>query len=388
MAGLLASGSRRTPQPSPWPCGPGGIQRWSTLPTHSGGTAPDSHRLPDAPELGRAYRGRISRFEKELGDARAAGRLVCPILPGGGQALPRYSAPMKTGCPRLPLLMLMVLAACSPAGSEGSKGPQGSEAGGLRVLAANASAFDLLADLLPREQIAAIPATALEWSPLPGGRTAWEDFPVLPRLEGELILSLDPDILIVSSWSESAPIEIARQAGIQILELEDASSWPRLVDNIRLVGSAVDAGVKAEELIASLESRREALADSEHPPLRILPYSNFGAGGRTSGGRTTIDLIIQLAGHRNAASEAGLTGHPDLDLEQVLTLDPDAFLTSTGRDGVHPGSAFLRGEPVLEGLRALQTDAILELQAELYATASHRVIDAAEELAELVNEMR
>ena len=178
------------------------------------------------------------------------------------------------------------------------------------------------------------------------------------------------------------------QAGIQILELEDASSWPRLVDNIRLVGSAVDAGLKAEELIASLESRRKALADSEHPPLRILPYSNFGAGGRTSGGRTTIDLIIQLAGHRNAASEAGLTGHPDLDLEQVLTLDPDAFLTSTGRDGVHPGSAFLRGEPVLEGLSALQTDAILELQAELYATASHRVIDAAEELAELVNEMR
>ena len=282
---------------------------------------------------------------------------------------------------RAVLGLLLPLFACTEAAEDPRTPTRPMGSPPARVLAANSSAFDLLVDLLPRDRLVAIPAPALEWSPLPGGREAWTDFPVLERFEGELLLALDADLLVVSSWSDQAPIAIAREAGIAILELPDASTWAELVDTVRVVGAAVGAKERALELVADLEARRAALATRAGTPLRILPYANFGAGGTTAGGDTTVDLLIRLAGHRNAAAEAGLVRHSDLDLEQVLAIDPDLFLTASGRDGVHPGANFLRGEDVLKGLRAIQEDAIVVLPAELYSTASHRVLDAAEELA-------
>ena len=174
-------------------------------------------------------------------------------------------------------------------------------------------------------------------------------------------------------------------AGIPVLVLPDAESWGDLVGTVDLVGRALDREEQASSLIARLEERKSALARASRPRLRVLPYSNFGAGGRTSGEGTTLDLVIQLAGLQNAAAEADIPRHGTVDLEQVLAIDPDLFLTATGRDGVDPGASFLRGENVLAGLEAVARDRILVLPAELFSTSSHHVLDAAEELARQVD---
>ena len=138
-------------------------------------------------------------------------------------------------------------------------------------------------------------------------------------------------------------------------------------------------------MVASLEERKSALASTSRPEWRVLPYSNFGAGGRTSGEGTTLDLVIGLAGLRNAAAQVGIPRHGSVDLEQVLAIDPDVFLTATGNDGVDPGASFLRNEDVLTGLQAITKDRILVLPAVLFSTSSHHVLDAAEELARQVD---
>ena len=142
---------------------------------------------------------------------------------------------------------------------------------------------------------------------------------------------------------------------------------------------------QAQALLANLEERKSVLARASRPEWRVLPYSNFGAGGRTSGAGTTLDLVIELAGLENAASLAGIPRHGTVDLEQVLAIDPDLFLTATGNDGVDPGASFLRNEDVLAGLGAITGDRILVLPAELFSTSSHHVLDAAEELARQVD---
>jgi len=274
--------------------------------------------------------------------------------------------------------LCLALAACGGGAGEPARVAAGADGPPRRVLAANSSAFDVLIELVPRERLAAIPAPALLWSPLPGGRAAWAGLPVLERLEGELVLALRPDLVIASSWSDRAPLEVARRAGIRVLELPDARTWEDLVQAVRSVGAAVGEAARAEQVIAGLEARRAALAARAGPKLRILPYSNFGAGGTTSGTDTTIDLMIRLAGHVNAAAEAGLARHADIDLEQVLAIDPDAFLTASGKDDVRPGAEYLRGEQALAGLEAIREGRIVVLPAELFSTASHRVLDAAE----------
>lgn len=289
---------------------------------------------------------------------------------------------------RLAALGALLLHACAdPVDAPGGAGEElAPPTHATRVLAASASAFDVIVDLLPRERIAAIPRPALEWSPLPGGREAWTDFPVLERFEGELALALEPDLVVASTWTERAPLAAVREASIYVLELPDAGTWDDLTAAVTRVGEVVGTTERAREVVDDLARRRAALADAatDSRALRVLAYSNFGAGGTTAGTETTVDLMIRLAGHVNAAAEAGLARHPQLSLEQVIAIDPDVFLTASGRDGVHPGAEFLRSEEALAGLRAIRDGRIVVLPADLYSTASHRVLDAAEELARLV----
>lgn len=255
----------------------------------------------------------------------------------------------------------------------------------LRVLPVTSAAVDIVVALLPPERIAALPRAALFWSGLAGDSESWAEHPILQGFSGEEVLTLAPDLVIAASWSDPAAVGSIREADIPVLVLPDAESWEELVGTVDLLGRALGREEQASALIASLEERKSALARASRPRWRVLPYSNFGAGGRTSGGGTTLDLVIELAGLENAAALAGIARHGTVDLEQVLAIDPDLFLTATGNDGVDPGASFLRSEEVLAGLRAIAQDRIVVLPAELFSTSSHHVLDAAEELARQVD---
>lgn len=256
-----------------------------------------------------------------------------------------------------------------------------------RVLPANSRAVDLIVELLPPERVVAVPQKAFEWSRLAATPGPWAQLPVMESFNGEEILTLDPDLLLVSTWSEKGPLEAAKAAGVPILELPDATSWEEVLAGVELAGRALDEQQRAASLIEDLERRRAELRAADRPRRRALPYANFGSGGYTSGSGTTLDLVIELAGLENAAASAGLRGHAEISLEEVLIADPDLFVTSSVRDGVRPGASFLRNEQILADLQAVRADHIMVIPAELYASASHRVLDAAEELARQVDAM-
>lgn len=276
-----------------------------------------------------------------------------------------------------PVLLLLLLACGEPAAVN-----PGRVARPLRVLPANSAATDLLLQLCPRDRIVGLPGPARYWSVVADDPEAWADKPIMERFTGEAALALAPDLVITSTWSDRAPIEVLRAAGVRVVELPDAESWASLLEAITLLGAELGEVERATDLAGDLEARRAALADPERPPLRVLPYANFGQGGSTSGTSTTLDLVIELAGLVNVAAEAGLVRHAQLSLEEVLTLEPDVFLTASGRDGVAAGASYLRGEASLADLRAVREDRIVVLPAELFSTSSHRVLDAAEALVE------
>jgi len=255
----------------------------------------------------------------------------------------------------------------------------------LRVLPVTSAAVDIVVALLPPERIAALPRAALFWSGLAEDPGPWAEHTILEGFSGEEVLTLGPDLVIAASWSDPAAVGSIHEANIPVLVLPDAESWEELVGTVDLLGRALGREEQANELIAGLEQRKSALAGTSRPRWKVLPYSNFGAGGRTSGAGTTLDLVIGLAGLENAAALAGIPRHGTVDLEQVLAIDPDVFLTATGNDGVDPGASFLRNEEVLASLRAITRDRILVLPAELFSTSSHHVLDAAEELARQVD---
>jgi iron complex transport system substrate-binding protein len=276
----------------------------------------------------------------------------------------------------LPTLLVLCGACAEPA----APGP-GRVSRPMRVLPANSAATDLLIEVCPRERIVAIPDAARHWSMIADDLGHWAEKPVLARFTGEAVLALEPDLVIASTWSDRAPIEVLRSAGIRVVELPDAESWADLVASVELLGEELDERERAAAFCERLEARREALALLAQPRRRILPYANFGQGGSTSGSNTTLDLAIRLAGFENVAASADLKRHASISLEEVILLDPEVFLTASGRDGVASGASYLRGEPALAHLLAVKDDRIVVLPAELFSASSHRVLDAAEALA-------
>ena len=256
-----------------------------------------------------------------------------------------------------------------------------------RIVATNASAFDDLAPLVEPDRIAARPSTARQYGNFDVEREGWRDVPEFVRFEGETLLALDPDLIIAHSWQSAATLATLRNAGIPVLTIDVVSRPAQILSVVRMLGAATGEEARAEEIVRELERRMADLAASSgaHRGLRALSYSNLGTGGWAAADGSTMDVVFELAGLRNAADDLGLSQHAKLSFEQLLVLDPDLIVVGgDDADGYRGGQtlALLRETPALAGLRAVREDRILILPSRLHSTNSSHLVTAAEVLAE------
>jgi iron complex transport system substrate-binding protein len=252
------------------------------------------------------------------------------------------------------------------------------------VLPLNSTAVDELSVLIAPGRVRALPHTAVEYSTLREDPAAWRALPEFSEITAPGLLALEPDLVIAHEWQGASAIPHLRRAGIAVLVLPMPDSLEAACAELALLGQLLDAPERAEEVIAEVQARRQALAASaaERAGLRVLSYANYGTGGWAAGAGTTPDIVIGLAGMQNVAREADLTSFAEIDYELLLRLDPDLILVEAEESGEPgPTESLLRNEPALTGLRALQTDGIARLPRRLSATTSFHMIEAAELLA-------
>ena len=252
-----------------------------------------------------------------------------------------------------------------------------------RVLAGDAGLMEGLLELLDPERMAALPRTAMTYSVLREEPGVWAEHEVLKSFEAEDILDQDPDLVVVHAYQAGSTLDRLIERDVPVVLFPIATSWKETLATLEALARLVDEGERGARLIADLEGRRRALqTKAPRSGLRVLPYANYGSGGTTAGAGTTWQVMIELAGLRNAASEVGLDGHPEIDFEQLLAIDPDFFLVALpeGQD-VGSAEALLRDEPLLANLRAVKQERFLRLPEHLYSAASHHLLTAAERIA-------
>ena len=260
-----------------------------------------------------------------------------------------------------------------------------------RIVPTTARALDLCAVLVDPERLVAIPADALEYATL--GAIADEVSRITPFREyaAEALLPIRPDLVVADPWQSADTHERLERAGVPVLVLPEATTVTEVLELTRVVGRVLGSERRARAHCATVLERIADLArrTAEREPLRVLAYSNFGAQGYSAGRGTTLHEALALAGLENAFVDTGLEGHQTVEYETLLALDPEAFVVSeplrapSGPSGDRGGAAetLLRTEPALRSLRAVREGRFLRLPPGLYASASHGVVDAAEELA-------
>jgi iron complex transport system substrate-binding protein len=198
--------------------------------------------------------------------------------------------------------------------------------------------------------------------------------------DAERVVRLDPDIILSTRYTKVDFKFLIQQMRIPYVELNRFETVADIESNIRIVGKAIHEERRADELIG--EMRRKMAAASSGRDWKVL---YLAPGDWTAGTKTTVSELIRIAGLRNAAAEAGITGNSKISTELILQIDPDIILIGTGYQRDADFQKSLEKDPRFSALKAVRGKRILALPSKYVLTTSQFIADGAVELNRRVN---
>lgn len=229
------------------------------------------------------------------------------------------------------------------------------------------------------------------------------DYPIkareLPHVEGgccgtpwnlETIESLRPD-LIISLNSDTPSLLKMRSLGRKVLVL-DPANFQGILHDIAVVGKATGESGHARVLVAHMKAQvaaiRKALRRASSRPATFYELGTDGpAQIFTAGKGTYIDQAIRLAGGSNVADGAGACSgkscYPELNLETLVTLNPQVILLADAAYGTKP--ADVRARSGWATISAVRSGKIYPFDDNLISRAGPRIVIGIRKIAELLH---
>ncbi len=172
----------------------------------------------------------------------------------------------------------------------------------------------------------------------------------------ETILALRPDVVVQWGDHGSGIITPLQNAGLTVLGLsygsqDDLTAWIRLFAAI--LGKPERGRRILSRMDAELHQIRALPTSAAGKGTRILYFLQFKGGLQVAGAGTYNDYYIKLVGATNPASSSrSVQGFTGVDIEEVLTWDPDIVLLGNFDDAV-PADVY--GDPVWQGVSAVRS---------------------------------
>ena len=283
----------------------------------------------------------------------------------------------------------VALLACGPDASSPPAPAATSGAHARRIVCGNAAATEFVCRLVDADRLAGLPDQADGWGSLDLRSHGFEKVPRFAHYTAEPVLGLAPDLVVTHAWQNADTTHVLRGRGIDVEVLVSATSYDDIRATMTSLGRRLGAEERAAAAVAELDARVKALRDGAQPrsAIRVLVYANNGTGGSTAGANTTPDTMLRLSGVRNAAADAGLVGHVNLDFERLIAIDPDFLLVSSPArgEGGSPTQAVVESSAALANLRARRPGRILVISPAWMSADSPPLVDAAEFVAREVD---
>lgn len=204
-------------------------------------------------------------------------------------------------------------------------------------------------------------------------------------ISAEAVLAARPDLVLLSGWSEPQLESLLALSGVPVQRVGSAGSLAEVRAQIAGLGRVLGEPEGARALIDAMDARLDAVrargeARAERPRVLLFAWSGY-----TPARGTLFCELVELAGARCAAAEAGLAGFAPLSLERLLEIDPDLVVVNGYRaDGraraVVPDPA-LDADPRMRTLRAVRAGDVVSIPSAHLLATSHHVASLAEDLS-------
>lgn len=199
-----------------------------------------------------------------------------------------------------------------------------------RIVSLNTVADHLLLDLVAPERLVGVTGYTID-----GHVDAWRfgNRASVGRSEDlEKVLSLQPDLVVTSQFSDEAYMARLREQGIQVFDLGDMRGVESTVGDVLVLGVLLKQEARAHRLVEGFRRELSALESAkgrgEQPWGMYLSVLGDSVFGGTTG--TSYADMLHYGGVRDLAAEHGFKEWPRYNPEQLLEMNPALILTQEG----------------------------------------------------------
>lgn len=195
----------------------------------------------------------------------------------------------------------------------------------------------------------------------------------------EEIIEYQPDLILAGNYSDAHTVHFLRELGYRIEAIDIPKDIDHLEQGIRQLAILLDKTSKADTIIADMRQRRQKAQEKVAHQEKLLAVI-LAPDGYTHGKNSMNGDLLELAGYRNLAAEAGIQGSGNITLEKLLQAQPDVLIIEDAAANHNSLSQRLLQHPALT--RGLQKMRQVFIHPNLWTCGGPSMINALEILVE------
>ena len=202
----------------------------------------------------------------------------------------------------------------------------------------------------------------------------------------ELIISLNPDLVIVSSFAKEEFVEQLETVGITVVQTEFEDTIRGIADNVRLMAYILGEVERGEAIVEVFQRRVKFIEDTvgvvpdgEKPGVMMLGFQSKWTGGIG----TSNEDIINRAGGVNLPGRA-FEGWQEIGTEGIVDMNPQVLVLSSDEVRENDAMNVLLDNPALSLVDAISNQQVHGVARKYLYNLSHWRIRGVEEVAKIL----
>ena len=203
----------------------------------------------------------------------------------------------------------------------------------------------------------------------------------------EEVLSMKPDLVIVSDWTQAEKIQSMRDLGLKVVSVKSPETIQDAKDAVSQVAAAIGEPEKGRQLIGMMDKK---LAEIREKTSKIKPeqrknivlLSLMTAYGGTG---CAYDDACREANVINGIAAAGLKTGQQLTKEMLIKINPDIMLMPVYNDrGNYDTQAFIDSylkDPSLRTVKAIKEKQLIYPREQFIYNCSQDIVYCVQEIA-------
>lgn len=200
----------------------------------------------------------------------------------------------------------------------------------------------------------------------------------------EKVISLKPDLVLAhaSQMGSKDGFKQLEDAGIQVLTVNDATSFKDVYKSINMIGEAAGVKEASTKLVDEMKTKlndikKQAEGISKDKQKTVFVEVSGAPEIYTTGKNTFMDEMLSVIHAKNAAGDQ--TGWVQMTEESIIKRNPDVIVTIDGSS-----LADLKKRDGWNAMKAVKEKQVFQLNTDLASRPGPRLVEGVEALAKNV----